>query len=225
MKPPAARRGREVGCVQSSARRIVCARVRRSRRLSDLGEELVRQLRRVLRAARRARPAHHRATPRRSCSRTSPTSSTITSPTTCCASGSTRASACSSRRPKRSTIPIVSSRRPSCSTRAPALSFLRDPMWAFGCFYGVEANWPPECRLHLEINRARGADEHTLEYWTGHADRRRSSFRRVARDARVDVSIRSGSCRRRRRRDDPVAAALADVRRDLASRDRERTAQ
>lgn len=49
------------------------------------------------------------------------------------------------------------------------LSFLRDPIWALGCFYGVEANWPPECRLHLEINRARGADDHTLEYWTSHA--------------------------------------------------------
>jgi len=49
------------------------------------------------------------------------------------------------------------------------LSFLRDPIPAFGCFYGVEANWPPECRIHLDINRARGADEHVLEYWTGHA--------------------------------------------------------
>ena len=49
------------------------------------------------------------------------------------------------------------------------LAFLRDPLWALGCFYGVEANWPPECRHHLEINRARGLDEHTLEYWTGHA--------------------------------------------------------
>jgi len=49
------------------------------------------------------------------------------------------------------------------------LSFLRDPVWALGCFFGVEANWPPECRLHLEINRARGTDEHTLEYWTNHA--------------------------------------------------------
>lgn len=49
------------------------------------------------------------------------------------------------------------------------LAFLRDPLWALGCFYGVEANWPPECRLHLEINRQRGLDEHTLEYWTGHA--------------------------------------------------------
>ncbi|CAN5483945.1 hypothetical protein BH11MYX1_BH11MYX1_33160 [soil metagenome] len=50
------------------------------------------------------------------------------------------------------------------------LSYLRDPIWAFGCFYGVEANWPPECRLHLAINRARGADEHALEYWTSHAE-------------------------------------------------------
>ncbi|HEY0251281.1 MAG TPA: iron-containing redox enzyme family protein [Kofleriaceae bacterium] len=50
-----------------------------------------------------------------------------------------------------------------------ALSYLRDPVPAFGCFFGVEANWPPECRLHLDINRARGADEHVLEYWTGHA--------------------------------------------------------
>jgi pyrroloquinoline quinone (PQQ) biosynthesis protein C len=49
------------------------------------------------------------------------------------------------------------------------LSFLRDPIWALGCFYGVEANWPPECKLHLDINRRRGLDEHTLEYWTGHA--------------------------------------------------------
>jgi pyrroloquinoline quinone (PQQ) biosynthesis protein C len=49
------------------------------------------------------------------------------------------------------------------------LSFLRDPLWALGCFYGVEANWPPECRLHLEINRARGADDHTLAYWIDHA--------------------------------------------------------
>jgi len=49
------------------------------------------------------------------------------------------------------------------------LAFLRDPIWALGCFYGVEANWPPECRLHLDINRRRGLDDHTLEYWTGHA--------------------------------------------------------
>ena len=49
------------------------------------------------------------------------------------------------------------------------LSFLRDPLWALGCFYGVEANWPPECRIHVEINRRRGLDDHTLEYWTGHA--------------------------------------------------------
>jgi pyrroloquinoline quinone (PQQ) biosynthesis protein C len=49
------------------------------------------------------------------------------------------------------------------------LSFLSDPIWALGCFYGVEANWPHECRLHLAINRARGADEHVLEYWTSHA--------------------------------------------------------
>jgi pyrroloquinoline quinone (PQQ) biosynthesis protein C len=49
------------------------------------------------------------------------------------------------------------------------LAFLKDPTWALGCFYGVEANWPPECRHHLEINRQRGLDEHTLEYWTGHA--------------------------------------------------------
>ncbi|MDB4959317.1 MAG: hypothetical protein JWO36_6886 [Myxococcales bacterium] len=50
------------------------------------------------------------------------------------------------------------------------LTALRDPIWALGCFYGVEANWPPECRIHLEINRKRGLDEHTLEYWTGHAE-------------------------------------------------------
>ncbi len=49
------------------------------------------------------------------------------------------------------------------------LAFLSDPTWALGCFYGVEANWPPECRLHLDINRRRGLDDHTLEYWTGHA--------------------------------------------------------
>ena len=54
-------------------------------------------------------------------------------------------------------------------TARTGLSFLRDPLWALGCFYGVEANWPPECRIHLEINRKRGVDEHTLEYWTGHA--------------------------------------------------------
>jgi pyrroloquinoline quinone (PQQ) biosynthesis protein C len=51
-----------------------------------------------------------------------------------------------------------------------ALSFMRDPIPALGCFYGVEANWPPECKLHLAINRKRGADEHTLEYWTSHAE-------------------------------------------------------
>ena len=50
------------------------------------------------------------------------------------------------------------------------LSSLADPVWALGCFYGVEANWPSECRIHLEINRRRGVDEHTLEYWTGHAE-------------------------------------------------------
>jgi pyrroloquinoline quinone (PQQ) biosynthesis protein C len=49
------------------------------------------------------------------------------------------------------------------------LAYLKDPVWALGCFYGVEANWPPECKLHLAINRSRGLDDHTLEYWTGHA--------------------------------------------------------
>ncbi|MDB4961842.1 MAG: hypothetical protein JWP01_1841 [Myxococcales bacterium] len=49
------------------------------------------------------------------------------------------------------------------------LTFLRDPLWALGCFYGVEANWPTECRMHVEINKSRGLDDHTLEYWTGHA--------------------------------------------------------
>jgi len=54
-------------------------------------------------------------------------------------------------------------------TARTGLSFLHDPVWALGCFYGVEANWPPECRLHLDINRRRGLDDHTLEYWTSHA--------------------------------------------------------
>src|SRR5664279_169576 len=44
----------------------------------------------------------------------------------------------------------------------------------------------------------------------------------MAHGARGDVSIRSGSCRSRRRRNDPVAAAMEDVRRDREA-DRERT--
>jgi pyrroloquinoline quinone (PQQ) biosynthesis protein C len=54
-------------------------------------------------------------------------------------------------------------------TARTGLSYLNDPVWALGCFYGVEANWPPECRLHLDINRRRGLDDHTLEYWIAHA--------------------------------------------------------
>jgi pyrroloquinoline quinone (PQQ) biosynthesis protein C len=46
---------------------------------------------------------------------------------------------------------------------------LESPLWALGCFYTVEANWPPECRRHHAMNKARGLDEHTLEYWTTHA--------------------------------------------------------
>ena len=49
------------------------------------------------------------------------------------------------------------------------LCSLADPMPALGCFYGVEANWPPECRLHHAMNKARGLDDHTVEYWTTHA--------------------------------------------------------
>ncbi len=44
-----------------------------------------------------------------------------------------------------------------------------DPLPALGCFYGVEANWPSECKRHHAMNKARGADDHTLEYWTTHA--------------------------------------------------------
>ena len=46
---------------------------------------------------------------------------------------------------------------------------LPDPMPALGCFYTVEANWPPECRLHHAINKDRGLDDHTVQYWTTHA--------------------------------------------------------
>jgi len=49
------------------------------------------------------------------------------------------------------------------------LTNLPDPMPALGCFYTVEANWPPECKIHLATNRGRGVDDHTLEYWTTHA--------------------------------------------------------
>lgn len=46
---------------------------------------------------------------------------------------------------------------------------LSDPLWALGCFYTVEANWPPECKKHHAMNKARGLDDHTVEYWTTHA--------------------------------------------------------
>lgn len=46
---------------------------------------------------------------------------------------------------------------------------LDSPLWALGCFYTVEANWPPECRRHHAMNKACGLDDHTLEYWTTHA--------------------------------------------------------
>lgn len=49
------------------------------------------------------------------------------------------------------------------------LCSLADPRPALGCFYGVEANWPPECQRHHAMNRARGLDDHTIEYWTTHA--------------------------------------------------------
>jgi len=46
---------------------------------------------------------------------------------------------------------------------------MADPMPALGCFYTVEANWPPECKIHHAMNKGRGVDDHTLEYWTTHA--------------------------------------------------------
>jgi pyrroloquinoline quinone (PQQ) biosynthesis protein C len=46
---------------------------------------------------------------------------------------------------------------------------LADPMPALGCFYGIEANWPPECRRHHALNKRRGLDDHTVQYWTTHA--------------------------------------------------------
>ncbi len=46
---------------------------------------------------------------------------------------------------------------------------LSDPMPALGCFYGVEANWPPECRRHHAMHKRGGLDDHSLEYWTTHA--------------------------------------------------------
>ena len=49
------------------------------------------------------------------------------------------------------------------------LCTLADPMPALGCFYGVEANWPPECQRHHAMNTRRGLDERTIEYWTTHA--------------------------------------------------------
>jgi pyrroloquinoline quinone (PQQ) biosynthesis protein C len=49
------------------------------------------------------------------------------------------------------------------------LCSVADPMPALGCFYGVEANWPPECRLHHAMNKDRGLDDHTVQYWTTHA--------------------------------------------------------
>jgi pyrroloquinoline quinone (PQQ) biosynthesis protein C len=50
-----------------------------------------------------------------------------------------------------------------------ALCSLSDPMPALGCFYGVEANWPAECRRHHAMNKRRGLDDETVEYWTTHA--------------------------------------------------------
>jgi pyrroloquinoline quinone (PQQ) biosynthesis protein C len=46
---------------------------------------------------------------------------------------------------------------------------LSDPLPALGCFYGVEANWPPECRRHHAMHKRRGVDDHVLQYWTTHA--------------------------------------------------------
>lgn len=46
---------------------------------------------------------------------------------------------------------------------------LESSLWALGCFFTVEANWPPECRRHHAMNKAEGLDDHTLEYWTTHA--------------------------------------------------------
>lgn len=46
---------------------------------------------------------------------------------------------------------------------------LSQPRWALGAFYTIEANWPPECRRHRAMNKQRGLDDHTVEYWTTHA--------------------------------------------------------
>lgn len=44
------------------------------------------------------------------------------------------------------------------------------PHMGLGMFFTAEANWPPECAKHLKYLRARGVDEHVLEYWTSHGE-------------------------------------------------------
>lgn len=49
------------------------------------------------------------------------------------------------------------------------LCLLPNTLFALGSFYTTEANWPPECKRMLVGLRARGSNEHDLEYWTVHA--------------------------------------------------------
>lgn len=49
------------------------------------------------------------------------------------------------------------------------LCALNNPLLALGCFYTMEANWPPECKRHIKNLRGRGYDDESLEYWSDHA--------------------------------------------------------
>jgi pyrroloquinoline quinone (PQQ) biosynthesis protein C len=46
---------------------------------------------------------------------------------------------------------------------------LNNPLFALGCFYSIEANWPTECKRMLANLRKRGHEEHDLEHWVTHA--------------------------------------------------------
>ena len=140
-----------------------------SRRVSDLGEELVRQLRRVLGAARRARPAHDGRSEEGRPREPRPTSSTTRSPTTRCGSGTTRASGMRFSAAEALDDPDRVLEATELLNTRTGLSFLRDPIVGARLLLRRRGELAARVPLHLEINRARGADDHILEYWTGHA--------------------------------------------------------
>jgi pyrroloquinoline quinone (PQQ) biosynthesis protein C len=77
---------------------------------------------------------------------------------------------------------------------------LSDPTPALGCFYSIEVNWVPECKRHHGLNKRRGMDDLTLQYWATHAfaDERHSdewlqAIKAVCRSGRQRAQVVEGA--------------------------------